>query len=344
MILRDVTDRHAVQKRYQELIENATDIVFVLDPDGTITFASPSVTRLFGVSPELIVGEDAFEYVHDEDTQAAREAFDRALDDPSSQPRVEYRVPDDSGEWRVVNVVARNLVENSYVEGVVLNARDITERKERERELERTNDQLEQFASVVSHDLRNPLNVASGHLEVVRETGSADSLDEIEHSLDRMETIIEDVLTLARQGKSIGETEPLSLETVARDAWRQVDIRGAELVVDADRTVDGDRDRLLQLFENLFRNAIEHGGGDVTVTVSLEDDGFAVADDGPGIPEPQRESVFDSGYTTADTGTGFGLAIVEQIAEAHGWDVSVRVSESGGARISVAVSDRLVVS
>ncbi|MDF9744562.1 histidine kinase N-terminal 7TM domain-containing protein [Natrinema salsiterrestre] len=344
LTLRDVTDRHAVQKRYQELIENATDIIFVLNPDGTVTFASPSITRLFGVSPESIVGEDAFEYIHDEDTQAAREAFDRALCNPDAQPRVEYRLPDAAGEWRVVDVVVRNLVENSYVEGIVLNARDITERKERERELQRTNDQLEQFASVISHDLRNPLNVASGHLEVVRETGSTDSLDEIEHSLDRMETMIEDVLTLARQGKSIGEPERLSLETVARDAWVHVDTRDAELVVDTDRTVDGDPDRLLHLFENLFRNAIEHGDGDLTVTVSLEDDGFAIADDGPGIPETQRESVFDFGYTTTDSGTGFGLAIVAQIADAHGWDVSVGESESGGARISVTVSDPLAVN
>ncbi|KPN29215.1 sensory histidine kinase AtoS [Halolamina pelagica] len=87
-----------------------------------------------------------------------------------------------------------------------------------------------------------------------------------------------------------------------------------------------------QLLENLIRNAVEHGGSDVTVTIGDLVDGFYVADDGPGIPEPDRANVFEAGYSTTQDGTGFGLNIVHEIASAHGWDVRVRDADGGGAR------------
>jgi signal transduction histidine kinase len=110
-----------------------------------------------------------------------------------------------------------------------------------------------------------------------------------------------------------------------------------------------DRSRLLGVFENLFANAVMHVGPDVTVTVgpiegaptgvdaAIEEPmrGFFVADDGPGIPETDRETVFESGYSTAADSTGFGLAIVQSVVEAHGWDVAITESESGGARFEI---------
>jgi PAS domain S-box-containing protein len=343
LFFRDITQRRSVQKRYQTLTEKSTDLIFVLDHEGTINYASPSVGTLLGVPAADVAGMDAFRFVHDDDREEVVDAFERTRDNPGEKLRVEYRVADADGQWRFLEGVGRNLLDNDFVDGIVINARDITERKDRERELERANEQLEQFASVVSHDLRNPINVARGHLDIVRETGSTESIDEIEVSLDRMETIVDDVLSLARQGKSIGDTEPVEIESVARDAWSHVDTVDATLVVDGDRTVQADPDRLLQLFENLFRNAIDHGRDDVTVTVGVEHGRFYVADDGPGIPESEREDVLESGYTTAETGTGFGLAIVTQIAEAHGWTVEVTESPDGGAQFDVhGIKERAV--
>jgi PAS domain S-box-containing protein len=344
LLFRDITERRSVQKRYQALTENSTDLIFVLDPEGTITYASPSVGNLLGVSPDDIVGEDGFQFVHDEDREEIVGEFERVREDPDAMLRVEYRVADADGEWRYLEGVGRNLLDNQFVQGIVINARDITERKDRERELERTNEQLEQFASVVSHDLRNPINVARGHLDLVRETGSEQSIEEVDVSLDRMETIIEDVLTLARQGQSIGETEIVSVVRIAEDAWSHVDTVEATLEITGDQSIEADPDRLLQLFENLFRNAIEHGRADVTVTVGTSGEGFYVADDGPGIPEDERDEVLDSGYTTAEDGTGFGLAIVSQIAQAHGWSVEVTESADGGAQFDIRGHKETVLS
>lgn len=90
-----------------------------------------------------------------------------------------------------------------------------------------------------------------------------------------------------------------------------------------------------QLLENLFRNAVEHGGPDVTVEVGALEDGFFVEDDGPGIPSDARDEVFDVGYSSADDGSGFGLSIVRRIATAHGWDISVTEGTDGGARFEI---------
>ncbi|GAB6879536.1 hypothetical protein JCM17823_18100 [Halorubrum gandharaense] len=220
----------------------------------------------------------------------------------------------------------------------------------REDDIARERDRLEEFASIVSHDLRNPLTVAAGHVELAREAlasvdaddGSDDelaaaieSLEAVERALSRMEALVADLLQLARQDADATETEPVSLADLATESWESVDTADAELVVSEDAVIRADRSRLGQAFENLFRNAVEHAGSAVRVTVGALADGFFVADDGPGIPEDRREEVFEPGVTTNPEGTGFGLNIVAEMAEAHGWTVELTESETGGARFEL---------
>jgi PAS domain S-box-containing protein len=218
-------------------------------------------------------------------------------------------------------------------------ALDRTEReqmlRDREAELERQNERLEEFASVVSHDLRNPLSVAQGNLDLARETGEEEFFEKVQDAHSRMDALIEDLLALARGGQITGEPESVTLEEATQRAWSSVDAPVAALAVDAGTVVEADADRLVQLLENLFRNAVEHGAADVDLEVGETDDGFYVADDGPGIPEDDREKVMEYGYSTAEGGTGLGLAIVREIAEAHGWTVEVSESADGGARFDV---------
>ncbi|MBX0294353.1 sensor histidine kinase [Haloarcula nitratireducens] len=219
-------------------------------------------------------------------------------------------------------------------------AREMAEQSKRE--LERQNDRLDQFASTLSHDLRNPLTVARGHLELLSaqlttldgETNRAElrtHVEKVEGAHDRIESIIDDVLTLTREGESIEQTAEVALDDVARDAWRNVDSGGATLEITGTRSIRADRSRLLRGLENLFRNSIDHVGGDVTVAVGLLSDGFYVADDGPGIPESQLGDVFEYGHTTSEDGTGLGLSIVKTIAEAHGWRLYVDSTYEDGA-------------
>jgi len=222
---------------------------------------------------------------------------------------------------------------------------DVTERERYRRELERQNARLDAFANVVSHDLRNPLGIAQGELELVRarlddtDADVDDGLDSIRTALHRMNALIDEILTLARTGNPLDDTEAVHLSALATDAWRFVDTADATLTVDDGLTFSADPDRLKRLFENLFRNSSEHGANAITVGALPDGTGFYVADDGPGIPEDERDTVFDAGYSTQKDGTGFGLAIVNEIADVHGWTVTATESTDGGARFEITDVD-----
>jgi PAS domain S-box-containing protein len=224
------------------------------------------------------------------------------------------------------------------------------ERQRANERLSRKNERLEEFASIVSHDLRNPLNVLQGSLDIAERTGDPEQFAACRRAAERMEQLVDDVLTLARQGESVAETDPVDLGRLADRCWTNVETEGADLRVQTDRVVVADESRLRQVLENLIRNAVEHGttsgretpedrpeNGSTTVTVTVDDleDGFSVTDDGPGIPADERERVFDSGYSTSTTGTGFGLAIVQRIVESHGWTVDVTEGDDGGASFEI---------
>lgn len=204
--------------------------------------------------------------------------------------------------------------------------------------LDSQNERLDEFAGVLTHDLRNPLTAARGYTELVLERVSdnnADHLNTVLDSLDRMETLITETLTLAREGADVGERESVQLGTLAEAAWETVQPE-ATLVVQSDREISADRSRLLQLLENLFRNVDEHCGDNVTVTVRGTADGFSVADDGPGLPEDIAASLF-GGELNADR-IGLGLLIVERVASGHGWDGRVEV-ENGTQFVFSGVGD-----
>jgi signal transduction histidine kinase len=215
--------------------------------------------------------------------------------------------------------------------GKLLVLRDITMLKQREWELREKNEELEEFAHVVSHDLRNPLNVAHGFATEARESENMETLDRSISAMEEMEELIDDLLTLAKEGRSIDETTPVEFESVAEEAWPFVS-DGPTLVVESTGTIEADGHRLSELLGNCFRNAREHARPTVTVRTGVTADGFYVEDDGPGIPPDERDRVFESGVTNSESGSGLGLSIVANIAEAHGWSVSVEEGRDGGAR------------
>lgn len=215
------------------------------------------------------------------------------------------------------------------------------QRQQANARLKEQNEKLERFASVVSHDLRNPLNVLEGSLQLAEKSGEQDHFDQCYRAVERMQTLIDDLLLLAKAGRMIDETESVSLASLVEECWQGVEAENGTLQLEVDPTTEvwADRSRLRQLFENLIRNAFDHGSDDTTVTVGTLDNGFYVEDNGLGIPEDEREKVFESGYSTASDGTGFGLAIVNEIVDAHGWEIGLTNSDTGGARFEITGSD-----
>lgn len=215
--------------------------------------------------------------------------------------------------------------------------RKAEELEDANRLLREKNRRLDEFASVVSHDLRNPLSIASGNLGLARtaedEEEREEFLDKVEGAHDRMDRLIDEVLSFTRQGEEAYEPVGVSLAAVTEKAAANTHLPEENLEIRDDVEIHADRDGIQRAFENLLRNSVEHSDGDVNVKVgSSEDCAFYVEDDGPGIPEDEREKVLESGYTTADGGTGFGLPIVRRTAEVHGWSVEVGEGDEGGAR------------
>ncbi|WP_324663380.1 histidine kinase N-terminal 7TM domain-containing protein [Haloarcula sediminis] len=345
-IYRDVTERHSIERRYKRLIERSAHTVSVIDKSGTITYVSQSVEEALGYEPTELVGENLTKRIHPEDREEIISELSKYGEEYGYSSTYKARFRNADGEWRIMEARARNLLDDPFVEGIVLNSHDITEKQQQKRKLERQNQRLDKFASIVSHDLRNPLTVAVGHLELLESevTDEHDgSIETVQRQLDRMEDIIDDSLTLARSGETVTETSETDLEAIARDAWKNVDTGEATLVVEETLHLQSDSGRLLNVFENLFRNSVEHNEStDLTVEVGSMSgsSGFYIEDTGVGIPADAREQVFEEGYSTNKDGTGFGLAIVRDIVQAHGWELSVTDGAEGGARFEVELAER----
>jgi len=130
----------------------------------------------------------------------------------------------------------------------------------------------------------------------------------------------------------------VSLAETATAAWEDTAPPAAALAVevDPDLAVSADPEKFRELFVALFENAVRYGGRDVQVRLTRTDDGFAVEDDGPGIPEAERERVFELGYSTRPDRQGLGLGMVRTLCRAYGWKVTAAESDDGGARIVVS--------
>ncbi|WP_254764388.1 histidine kinase N-terminal 7TM domain-containing protein [Natrinema marinum] len=345
----------------ERVLDTVSDAVFVVDEQGRLIDVNPAARAFLAETDSSPIGTDI------ESLLADRPGLVDEFWELTQRPETRERELElDGSHYHVRTTPIEDSLDRHV--GWLFIVRDITDRKRHETQLERQNKRLERFADVVSHDLRNPLSVADGYVDLALETGDVSHLEKVQRSHDRMDAIIDDVLALAREGKSVSKTEPVELGAVAKQAWENVATGSNVLSIDSSAVVLADRARLLRLLENLFRNAVEHGstsppsharedsvehgrptdgaGGseetteaDPQLTVSVgvlggnSVYGFYVADDGRGLPDDEK--IFEQGYTTNEDGTGFGLSIVEQIATAHNWTIDATESEDGGARFEL---------
>ena len=334
------------------VIENMDDAVFVFDRTDILRYSNSTAIRLLDRTPETSIDGEHVEPVFGDQPELLaqyRRTGDQSV--AESEPCV-FEV---DGEQRYYDLRS-SVINNSFgvPSGTVVVARDVTETthqrtqlRERTEELEakkatleQQNEQLDQFSSFVSHDLRNPLHVASGYLGLVRNTGDLDHLDKLEKSLKRMNAMVDDLRKLTRIDHNELSTAPVDVEAAAKQAWAQVDTADAALEVADLGAISADRELLLHVLENVFRNSIDHGRDDINVRVGPSAEGLYIEDDGPGIPESEREAVLEHGYSTAGDGTGLGMSIVKTIVEAHGWEIAVTESDTGGARFELTGVDR----
>ena len=348
---RDITERKAYEaeaqklaEEYEALLNNVEDAIFLInveadDADTRFEFErlSPSYERQTGLTTEEVRGQTPREVFGEDQGAALASNYHRCVNagEPISYQE-ELQVDDDARFWQTK---IAPVVSGGEVTRLVGVTRNVTDRVERERQLRQQNERLDEFASVISHDLRNPLGVAQGRATILAEQIESEHLDVLLGNLTRMESIVEDTLTLARQGNTISDTESINLTDIVGKCWANIDTDEAAIEIVDETTFQADPDRLQHVFENLFRNATEHGGADVTVRVGSHDHGgIYVEDDGPGIPVEKRDEVLEPGYSSACGGTGFGLTIVKRIVEAHGWALSITDGTDGGARFEIKMA------
>lgn len=363
-----ITDVTQLRERERELVEqsNLLDAIFEQVPVHLFVKDEDArhvrVSEFFKDSNSFLGKTDAELDGWDEEKKQETTATDRAVIETGEPVVDEEEYLPETEQWLLTSKVPWRGADGE-VQGLIGVSRDITELKRQREALRRQNERLEEFASVVTHDLRNPLSVASGYVELARERcqrsastdttvnvdGTADehgrtvseSLEAAAEAIDRMDDRIDEVLAFAQHGRTVVEPEPIDLDSLLAEAWDAVGGGNATVKLRRDSglgTVAGDPDRTGRMLENLLANAREHATS--IVRVGQTDDGFYVADDGPGIELEDPNAVFDRGVSTGDDGVGLGLAVVREIVQAHGWSITVGNTSDGGARFEVADVDQ----
>lgn len=323
--------------RWRALFENSPDAIAVHDGNGDIIEVNEQIVENTGYSREKLCSMNVAEFEVGHTRDELQEFWSNLDADERIKLEGEHRRKD--GSTFPVEVWATKMEPEDEAQ-FIAHSRDITERKEYERELKRERERLEKIIDVVSHDLKTPLNVVEGHLHVLQDEYSSEHLDAVEPALERCKKLVEELSVFAHVGDQVREFDSVDLAEAVSDCWKTIVTKDTTLNIETDQVIRSDRDRLRHLLENIMKNAVEHGGPDVTVTVGDLEDGFYIEDDGTGIQADVREHMFDSGVSTTEHGTGLGLAIAKQVAEAHDWDINVIESSTDGARFEITSINR----
>lgn len=196
------------------------------------------------------------------------------------------------------------------------------------------NRRLSTLADTLSHDLPNPLMVASEYADLAHETGDEEYLTRADNAIDRASKLIDELLTLAQTGQGIVTLLEVPIATAASDTWDSIETGSATLELETDRIVRGDPRLIHRLFEAVFDNSIEHGDPDVSIHVGTHDTGFYIEDDGPGVSLEHRDALRSSAGTDL-AGTGF--TVIRDVTTAHGWELAVEEATTGGLRLEFTV-------
>jgi len=324
----------------RRLIEGlSTHAVFMLDTEGGITTWPEPAQSLYGYDSSDVLSRKVTMLFADETDSTLEDLLQDAKNSSHKTTAQQCRA-DGSEFWATLTLTP---LQNDELHGYAVVSHDTTTKRQETERLKRQNDRLKEFADIIAHDLRNPLRVIDGRLTLYQDTGEEPHLDKIADTTTRMEALVDDLLTVAKLGSAVTDPDQTDIGAVMRTAWESTGKQAPDATL---RTEDigpvyADADRLCQLFENLFRNGVEHGGTAVTISVGLLDTGFYVEDDGPGISAENRDEVFKHGFTISQDGTGYGLSIVRTVVNAHGWDVTITEGDAGGARIEVTGIENL---
>ena len=346
------------EERFRSLVENASNVIAIVDTGVAIQFVSDSSLRIIGRRPEELMGRAFIGYVHPDDQEKLQDAVASAAREVGTVAGAEVRFQSVNADWRIIEVVATSRLSDPAISGVVVTIGDITERKlaadalaEKAEALRKSNAELEQIAFVSSHDLQEPLRRLCLHSQLLSnrykgrlDQDADDYIERIVEGAKRMQTLIKDLLIYYSVGTETKPLKPTDCEAVLTTAL--VSLQGAiresgvNVTHDPLPKVMGDESQLGQLFQYLIDNGIKfRNGGAPQIHASCKMEGemwlFSLKDNGIGI-EPQYAErifiIFQRLHSQKEyPGTGIGLAVSKKIVERHGGRIWVESEPGEGA-------------
>ena len=346
------------EERFRSLVENASNVIAIVDTGVAIQFVSDSSLRIIGRRPEELMGRAFIGYVHPDDQEKLHDAVASVAREIGTVASTEVRFQSVNAEWRIIEIVATSRLSDPAISGVVITISDITERKlvadalaEKAEALRKSNAELEQIAFASSHDLQEPLRRLCTHSQLLSnrykgrlDQDADDYIERIVEGAKRMQALIKNLLTYYSVG---GETKPFKptdceavLTTVLVSLKAAISESGVIVTHDPLPTVMGDEIQLGQLFQYLIDNGIKYrNGGAPQIHVSCKMEGeewlFSLKDNGIGIDPQYAERIFIIFQRLHSQkeypGTGIGLAVSKKIVERHGGRIWVESEPGKGA-------------
>src|SRR4028118_1129940 len=357
------------EAKLSSLIQNSSDIIGILESDGTIRYKSPSTQSLLGFSTEELEGKNHFDFVHPDDCQKAKRHFQEGLNSPGKTQVSEYRFRHKDGSWHYLEAKS-NFIDN-HVNQIVVNSRDITERKREEEELQKALEKEKElielksrFISMVSHEIRTPLNVilaSSQILERYSDKWSSEKKHEffqrIKDSVLKMTELLNNVLLIGKVefGKKDFNPVSLTLEKFCSELLAEIKLSdgGKHKIIFVSKSKNTnayvDKKLLRHILTNLLSNAVKYSpqGSTVYLELSCQDAEaiFEIRDEGIGIPVEDQDKLFESFHRARNAknlpGTGLGLTVVRQSVEGHGGKISVNSKLGVGTTFTVSLPIQL---
>ncbi len=355
------------EAKFRALVQNSSDVISVLATDGTVTYQSPCSQNILGLAAEEIEGKNIFDFIHPDDAATASAAFTASLNNPGETHILEYRFRHKNGSWCYLESRSNFIDSDHDLNGIIVNSRDITERKQAEEKIrnaltqaQELNELKSRFVSMVSHEIRNPLNgilAATQILERYSEKWSPEKKQEffgrIKISVKKMTELLDDVLFMGRVETGRLEIQPIpfNLEKFCRDLVEEI-----KLSTDSQHTItfskqgEGvdaylDKKLLGHILINLLSNAIKYSPQGSTIHFQLTCENaevsFEIQDRGIGIPPEDIELLFDSFHRASNVknipGTGLGLAIVKRCVDSQGGKITVKSEVRVGTTFTVTL-------
>jgi PAS domain S-box-containing protein len=373
-VQRDISDRKTAEQalryseaRFRSLIENALDIITILDTDSTIRYASPSVEKVLGYPAAMLLGKNFFEYIHPDDFVNTCYTFTNAIRNPETPLPIEFRCRDQEGSWRILEAISQRFIDYGETTRIMINSRDITERKrldemrlalEREKELSALK---LRFFSMASHEFRTPLStiLAASQLLANCQGGLNESekrdrnLKRIENGVKHMIQLLDDILTInrAETGKLEFNPKPLDLEKFCRQLLEEARLSASlhhAIAFTCSEPIfiaSLDEKLLRSIVTNLLSNAIKYSpqGGSITVNLKREINQICleISDQGIGILPTDQKQLFEPFHRGSNArripGTGLGLVVVKKCVDLHGGSISFTSEVGVGTTFTITL-------